>query len=361
MHPFPLIQVSGSALERGRQIGMKAKKQIVHNINTYKKIFMDMAGVDWATATNRAADYIPWIEKYDQEIMNEIIGISEGSNQPLLDIVALNSRSEIILNTDGCTSVAVLPEVTKNNETLLGQNWDWNDVIKPGIIILEIDQAPRPKILMATEAGIVGKIGMNSEGLGVCLNLLGTQNNTVGVPIHIVLRGILNSKSISQAVGQVARLRRGTAANFLVADDEGVAFDIESTCTDFDVLYPSAGTISHTNHFVSTRMDYLDNAREKFPDTFVRHWRSKELLSTHKSDIDEQTLNHLFTDHFGYPDSICRHGDLYPVDLGRFTASCTVFSIVMNLSKKTFEISTGQPCSSDHHTYRLSQLQLNEH
>lgn len=62
--------------------------------------------------------------------------------------------------------------------------------INPGVILLEIDQTPRPNILMATEAGIVGKIGLNSEGLGVCLNLLGPEHNTMrGVPIHIILRG----------------------------------------------------------------------------------------------------------------------------------------------------------------------------
>ncbi|PLT35427.1 C45 family peptidase [Bacillus sp. V5-8f] len=358
MKSFPFIAVSGSAIERGRQIGSRAKEQILHNINTYKRIFKDMAGVDWETATKRAAEYIPWIEKYDQEIMNEIIGISEGSNQPLLDIVALNARSEIIINTDGCTSLAALPIATKHQHTLLGQNWDWIDDIKPGVIILEIDQDPRPTILMATEAGIVGKIGMNSKGVGVCLNLLGTANNKMGVPIHIILRGILNSHSLSQAVGQVGRLQRGTAANFLVAHGEGVAFDIEATSTDFDVLYPSDGTINHTNHFLSTRMDILDTARLKFPDTYVRYWRSHNLVSA--ANIDAQTLKTIFSDHFGHPDSICRHGESYPVDLGRSTACGTVFSIIMNLSTKTLEISNGQPCTNAYHTYQLSKLQLKE-
>ncbi|WP_042347055.1 C45 family autoproteolytic acyltransferase/hydolase [Bacillus massiliigorillae] len=140
MNKFLFLSVKGNALDRGREIGSKARKQIAHNIETYKKIFMELSNIDWDTAKQRASQYIPMIEKYDKEIMQEIIGISEGAKQPLLDIVALNARSEIILNSDGCTSLAVLPGTTKNQETFLAQNWDWNNKIKDGIVILDIHQ-----------------------------------------------------------------------------------------------------------------------------------------------------------------------------------------------------------------------------
>jgi isopenicillin-N N-acyltransferase like protein len=352
---FPFIHVSGSAVERGRKIGQLAKKQIIHNINSYKQIFMDLAGVSWESATTRAADYIPWIERYDKEIMDEIKGISEGSDQNLLDIVALNARSEIILNTDGCTSLAVVPPVTRNGDTLIGQNWDWLDKIKPGVIILEIEQSPRPTILMTTEAGIVGKIGMNSEGLGVCLNLLGTADRAMGVPIHIVLRGILNSKSLSQAVGQVGRLARGTSANYLIAHKEGEALNIEATPHDYDVLYPADGMLTHTNHFIGARkVNIQDTARIKFPDTHLRQGRANKLLLAQNESADAQVFKNILTDHVGYPDGICRHGELFPPDLGRPVAGNTVFSIIMNLSQGVMELTTGQPCSSPYKIYRFT-------
>ncbi|MFC7392196.1 C45 family autoproteolytic acyltransferase/hydolase [Scopulibacillus cellulosilyticus] len=355
MEAFPFFCVSGTAINRGREIGELARNQIIHNIDFYQRYFMNSYGISWESATARAKEYIPWIEKYDQEIMDEIKGISEGSEQNLIDIVALNVRSEII-NTDGCTSLAAVPQAARNNETLLGQNWDWNDGVKPGVIVLEIDQSPRPAILMATEAGIVGKIGMNSEGLGVCLNFLGTDDQTtMGVPVHIILRGILNSRTLSQATGQIGRLTRGTSANYLIAHREGEALNIEATPDDYDVLYSMNGWLIHTNHFIGPRhINIKDTARINFPDTHLRQGRASKLLSHANGQIDSETFKTILTDHIGHPDSICRHGELFPPDLGRPTVGSTVFSIIMNLSEGLMELSAGQPCSNPYKTYCFS-------
>ncbi|WP_353051732.1 C45 family peptidase [Fictibacillus enclensis] len=121
---------------------------MIHNIDTYKKIFLEMGNIGWSEARRSAELYIQSIAEYDQEIFDEIIGISEGSGQDLLDIIALNARSEILLNSDGCTSMAFVPKATENRETLLAQNWDWNPEINKGVILLEIGQDPRPTILM---------------------------------------------------------------------------------------------------------------------------------------------------------------------------------------------------------------------
>ncbi|MDN4523002.1 C45 family autoproteolytic acyltransferase/hydolase [Fictibacillus fluitans] len=355
MKEFPYIRVHGSPHERGKRIGEKASNYIIHNIETYKKIFLEMGNVSWSEARKFAEQYIQSIAEYDQEILDEIIGISKGSGQHLLDIMALNTRSEILLNSDGCTSMAVVPKGAKKRETLLAQNWDWNPEINPGVILLEIDQAPRPNILMATEAGIVGKIGLNGEGVGVCLNLLGAKHHTRGVPIHVILRGILNSRSVSQAIGQIARAERGTAANFLIADGEGSAFNVESTGADFDVLFPEEGILCHTNHFTSNRMNVVDTGRVKFPDTYLRLCRSRELLNDRTEKVNTEDIKHILADHHGYPDSICRHGNTVPTDLGRIAASNTVFSIVMNLSSKSLEITYGEPCSAEYVSYSLDE------
>jgi hypothetical protein len=172
---FPFFSVAGTAMERGKKLGQQAKQQIAHNVESYQIIFREMSGVGWDDARAYALEYIPYIERYDREIMEEIKGISLGSGQDLIDLLVLNARSEIITNlgrkaamTDGCTSVAATSEVTRTQETLLGQNWDWHPRISPGMIVLEIIQPPRPTILMVTEAGIVGKIGMNSERVWAC-------------------------------------------------------------------------------------------------------------------------------------------------------------------------------------------------
>ncbi|WP_390304674.1 C45 family autoproteolytic acyltransferase/hydolase [Virgibacillus sediminis] len=352
MEEFKLIKVSGSANDRGKQLGRLAKQEIQHNIEAYKEIFKKNANIDWESAKKKAADYIPWIEAYDNEIMEEIRGISEGSGFDLLEITALNARSEIVLNSDGCTSIASIPETNEEKVTYLGQNWDWHGLVKKGVILLDIIQTPRPRILMATEAGIVGKIGMNEKGLGVCLNLLGTsQHVKEGVPIHVILRGILNSNNINQAIGQIGRLQRGVAANYLIAHAEGEVLNVESTPTDYDVLYPQDGYIAHANHFIGPRkVNINDTARILYPDTHLRQGVANKLLNK-AEQINDKNLKSIFSNHIGYPDSICRHGEDYPTDLGRPQASDTAFSIIMNLTMRRFDITVGTPCEHPYKTY----------
>lgn len=360
MEVFPVYRVKGTARERGQQIGQFTKEQILINLEAYERTFLEGAGLRWQDATAYAEQFIPWIEQYDQEIMEEIRGISEGAERDLLDIVTLNVRSEIMTNlgdpfgkTDGCTSVAAVPPATKYQSTLLGQNWDWIHLMEKGLVVLEIEQQPRPTILMITEAGIVGKIGMNDKGMGVCLNFLRISEQTVGVPIHIVLRGILNSGTLSQAIRQITRLQRGTSANYLIAHREGETVDVETTSRAHDVLYPLEGYIAHTNHFVGSRISVDDQARMGEADTHIRMGRAMKLLAAERGQIEVDQIKAIFRDHVSYPEAICRHDEVGANGAEELVGR-TLFSIVMNLTKGQFELSMGQPCSTPYHTYQFS-------
>ena len=55
------------------------------------------------------------------------------------------------------------------------RNWDWKSAASVSLISLDIlAYAPtnRPRIKMMTEAGVIGKIGVNSHGISVMLNAL---------------------------------------------------------------------------------------------------------------------------------------------------------------------------------------------
>lgn len=356
METIKRITVEGTAYECGKKIGEQAQTEIHHAINSYKQLFMDTNETNWDEARKRAAAYIPWIEEYDPLIMEEMKGMSDGAQVELLDIVTLNARSEIMSVPDGCTSLAVVPPATKNNETLLAQNWDWMGTFKPSVIMLEIIQPNRPRVLMCTEAGIVGKIGMNDSGIGLCLNFLSTLDIREGVPVHVILRGILNSKLFSQAVGQISRLQRGTSANYLIATKEGEAIDIESTCEDYDAIYPSDDIIVHSNHFYGPKHIHLkDVARMQFPDTHFRHGRGEKLIRKEYGKIDNETIKLLLSDHINYPDAICRHGEALSPLPGRLLPSDTIFSIIMNLTKGYFELAYGQPCQTPFEKYTFTK------
>lgn len=351
---FPFIQAKGTSYEIGHQLGIKLKQQITHNLEVYKELFFQFAGLEWKDVQKLAKQYIPWIERYDKDLIDEIQGMSEGAHVDFLDILALNARTEIMMSSDGCTSIAAARHATSHAQTLIGQNWDWNVKIKPGMAIVELDQQDKPNILMVTEAGIIGKIGMNSSGIGVCLNMLNTTESIAGVPVHIVLRGILNSHSLSQAIGQIGRLRRGNAANFLVASREGEILNVESTPQDYDVIGSESGVIAHTNHFYGPRqVNVNDLGRISFPDTHLRLEVANRLLKQSIGTINESTIEDVFTNHIGYPDSICRHGSFQKPELGREKQSDTVFSIMMNLTEGKMKVAAGQPCTYPYQDFSI--------
>jgi isopenicillin-N N-acyltransferase-like protein len=363
MNRFPVFRISGTPRERGRQFGQLASEQIRSNVRAYERAFREGAAIQWKDATAYAAQFIPWIEQYDQEIMEEIRGISEGAELDLLDVLALNVRSEIITNlgdtspshkADGCTCIAAVAPATQNRETLLGQNWDWINLVGAGLVVVEIEQPPRPTILMITEAGIVGKIGMNADGIGVCLNFLRTNEKALGVPIHIVLRGILNSRTLPQAIRQVTRLPRGTAANYLIAHREGETVGVETAPVRYEVFYPPDGHIVHTNHFVGERMQAEDCVRMGAADTYLRLGRASKLLAARQGSIDADCFKHIFQDHAGTPEGICRHGEATTSESDEMV-DCTLFSIVMNLTAGTMELTPGKPCENVYETYGFSQ------
>ena len=119
-------------------------------------------------------------------------GIAAGAKRELSDIIALNVRTEIRfgLFNDGCTALSWLTSA----HSYLAQNWDWMLEQKPNLILLHITQTRKPTIKMVTEAGIIGKIGLNSAGVGVCLNAVQAYGmDPTRMPVHLGLRSVLES------------------------------------------------------------------------------------------------------------------------------------------------------------------------
>lgn len=352
---FPFIEVEGSPYEIGVQIGTKAKKQIANCINVYRNALEKSFGIAWSDLKKYAQKYIKPIESYDGDIMEEVRGIAEGSENSIDDIVAINSRTELLGKgkeiNDGCSSFGINREATLCKENIIGQNWDFYSKLRDCVIVLKIHQINKPDILMVAEAGFVGKIGLNSKGIGVCLNAIQTENKRLGVPTHFILRGILNSEGIVDAIGAITRAELANSANYLIGNNGDTIVDVEADPTDFDVLHDESGVLVHTNHILSKKLNGLKELlRFPHPDTYVRKMRLEKQLKQNIGVLTEDKIKEFLCDHEGYPDSICRHqNDLDP----EHARVSTVSSIIMNLSKKEMQVASGNPCSHQYQLYRL--------
>jgi isopenicillin-N N-acyltransferase like protein len=349
--PFPIIRVGESdPFARGLCHGRMARDQVVASLRTYRRLFKDFVGIEWEDAKRIGMRYARPIGAYAPDLLEEIRGVAEGSGNDLAEILALNSRSEIALSArlvDGCTAFAAFGTATAGGDVLLCQNWDWRASQREAFVVLLIEREDRPAITMLTEAGIIGKIGFNSAGLGACLNAIVTdQVREDGVPLHVVLRRILDSRNLGDAIQAVGAAGIASAANFLIAQDRGGALDIEAVPSDFDVLLPDRDMICHTNHLRSLRLVAVrDLGKMVLPDSYPRLARVVRLLEERHGCLSEAEAYAILRDRDNGPDSICRREDPQDPEGKRLQ---TVFSVVMNLTRRQLSVTDGPPDAAEY-------------
>ncbi|MHA2277888.1 MAG: C45 family autoproteolytic acyltransferase/hydrolase [Candidatus Kariarchaeaceae archaeon] len=336
---FPLIELEGSPTEIGIKHGSVLKEKIHSTIDWYKTIIK--REVD--EVINITSHFKSVINSFNSEYGKEIEGIALGAEVDPIWIYMLNSRSEI-MNTfrNECTAAFF-----KHN-SLLGQNWDWAEALEKLGVILRIKQEKKPEILMMTEPGIIGKIGMNSSGVGVCLNFLDSGKMCDGVPIHIILRAVLDSFTIEGVKQNIDPGLLGKSANVLIGDKFGKFLNIEFANDDIYYSDSVEDAFLHTNHYLKNEL--LNLNKEKLTSSFARYSKGVELIKGFDTfSIDELKTILLDQSHPALP--ICRPYVEDP-DLGNVGTICT---ILMDLRKSQLHITQGSPLNSPFTTLNISK------
>ena len=140
------LKMAQIGFKHGRDLASKIHRQI----KVYEAMFQQTSKLSWADVRSIAKEYCSTIQKLTPDLHVEMAAIAEGADVDLLDIVALNCRSEIALGlfSDGCTSMGWKKE---GGEVLLAQNWDWTRRVKENLVMMSIEQMGKPKIWMVTE------------------------------------------------------------------------------------------------------------------------------------------------------------------------------------------------------------------
>jgi isopenicillin-N N-acyltransferase like protein len=327
---FPEITLAGNADERGYQHGTDLRDRIEATIGFYREIF----GMTKEAVFDLARYFQGEISKYMASYATEIEAIASGSKQEPEWIYALNARTEILspLASQECTSVCF------PSTSLLGQTWDWGKELEKLAVVMRIPRETRPSILMLTEPGIIGKIGMNSHGIGVCLNILKTTQELRGVPIHIVLRSILDTDNLVEAQA-IAERSMGTASNVLVASDQNEYFNMEYAGMSGYTRSSGSAAHVHTNHFCSGDVSSDPLATECSTTRLHTAQRLVQACSSHSMDELKSVLSS--TDgSFPIFSSYKLERILKNVEVG------TIATVTMDLLKRKVQVRKG----NDFHT-----------
>jgi isopenicillin-N N-acyltransferase-like protein len=363
-HDFPHLLLRGTARERGLQYGRQAQPRIARSIALYREVFGHMARLTWSDAVAAAKVYVPSIESFAPQCMEEMQGIAQGADVALGDILALNARSELMFSATAagaaagpgeCSSLAVLPEASANGHTLLAQNWDWLPAAAETSVVIEVHRDDGPNYITVAEAGHLAKVGINSAGLGACTNTLVSQcdQGCVGVPYHVLLRKLMDATSISAATRMVLQAQRAFSGNFLLAHRDGLAVNIESSSGGPEGVrtqFATGGLLAHTNHFLDSDLRTGDARVNLHPGTLFRLDVARRGL--HGGAVSVDRIKSILRDHKNHPESVCWHPDPAKLPIEQ---RLTVASVIMDLDAGELLFTAGPPCESDYSSVMLEQ------
>ena len=351
--PFPELRLSGSAGAMGLAHGKALAPQIKSNVGFYMGWLKRLTRSDSTRLLRVARSFGPVIGRHLPHLLEEIKGIARGSGRSLDEILAVNARTDMLVlgqaprggrGGPGCTALALTGKLGGKTMLALGQNWDWRKELARGVVLLRIKPRSGPRLVTFTEAGMVGKIGFNEHRLGTCLNFL--SHNTEdparqpGVPVHCLLRAVMECKTLEQAYKLVAWLPRCASANFLLAQHGAGgprALGLEWTPSALARIPLQRGMLVHTNHFVDPALaPGCPGQRGK--STKNRHATATALARSLERKVADPVIRMKKV-------LACRKGAPYAVSktTAADSPSMTLAGIVMDLSRDRLHLVAGRP------------------
>jgi len=235
----PLVRLSGTPEEIGLAHGKALAARIEQTVDLYRLLL----GLDDAQVAQAAAHFQDVIKDFAPHLATEMDAIADGAKQPAHWIYLINARSEILSRGfPECTALYT------PHTGALAQNWDWIEPFEELFCVLDITHTDGRRLLTVTEPGMVGKIGLNATGLGVCLNFLMVNAKLDGVPVHVLLRDVLDCTSLAAADTRLGDAGAGRAGNVLVGSAGGRGVNYEFLGGEARRTELAAGTFVHTNH-----------------------------------------------------------------------------------------------------------------
>ncbi|PSJ47405.1 peptidase C45 [Zobellella endophytica] len=262
---------------RGRQLGEQWADEIAHTVRLYLDFFPQV-GVSLQQARTLGERSLGALEAWSPDLAREVAAMASGAGLPLWQLACLNARTEVLATmpaTEGeCSTAVYAPKGMAAPRTI--QTWDWHDSLVPHGLMLRLLGRGGLTVKLFTESGMLGKIGVNSAGLGLHFNILhhASDHADAGVPVHAIARRILEEATTVADAVALARSARVSASTVLTVfsreDASPRAASIELAPAGTAVVPPLAdGWLTHTNHFLDPAL----SRGERTPDAGTTYAR----------------------------------------------------------------------------------------
>ena len=334
--------------DRGRALGTAQRERIELVAGVYARLFA-MNGLGAADVAALGGQALGRIAAFAPELGAEIEGIAAGSGQPVETVAALNARTEILAASAGeCSTIACLGAMTASGSALGIQTWDWHNELSDGWIAWTIEHPDGRRVETMTEAGIVGKIGMNDRGVAVLLNILGHRDDgpPVGVPIHVLCRAVLDRSGGAVAALETiaaADVSASSAITVVTDEDGGTVCTVEVSPAGPGFVTPDdRGVLVHTNHFLDVPGRAGDTGVRDGPGTILRlDLAKRRMAAMHPGEVTPEAVLAAMASHRGGSSAMCCHPEPGAALGDRWT---TLATIVADPAARELKVYRGGPC-----------------
>lgn len=345
MTMIPVIKASGTPWDIGHVMGSLLSKHLQNAVERFDERIASQLGENGLN--DKIESYVACTEKLAPRTLEEIRGMAEGAGVGFMSLFCLNAAQELTYS-QGCSSLAVNGDATADGSVILGHNEDNSPFYSDHCYVVDGTPDEEPAFLAFAYAGMVLHQGFNDHGIGSVGNALYSNDLKPGVPKLVAYREVMRSEFLEDAIRRCIRPERANGNNHVLASIEGEIYDVEVSATKYSLLYAEGGVMAHTNHFTAAELQHLD-AWADLLNSRIRLNRLRKLLHRDRGEITVESVKRALSDHANYPRSICKH-----VKPGVNEGVSTVGSVIMNLTDKTLQATSGNPCEGGYRQLKMS-------
>jgi isopenicillin-N N-acyltransferase like protein len=253
-----VLTLQGSAYHHGLVHGKTLRQEIHQLIKLWKaeiereyKVQADKFIADFLKHTN----FLPAIKKWTPELLDEVKGIANGSGIDFNTIFVYQladeewAQWEDIAGGEHCSSIGV--NRTHVSPSYVAQNMDIQSYFQGYQTLLHIkDEAANLESLVLTVPGAIGLNGLNSNAVAItCNTLLKLEYSNDGLPVSFIVRGVLQQKTLKDAVDFLCHIKHASGQNYIVGGAEQThSFECSANKVREFIPYKGAPLTYHTNH-----------------------------------------------------------------------------------------------------------------
>lgn len=353
--PIPVLRVSGTHREVGRQIG-EARAETIRAAAAFEHEEIPL-GRTREEQLSVAEGYLEVTSTAYPWFVEELEGAAEGAGvEPLPLFAAMVEEiwyEPYARRLQGrCTDLVAVPPATADGRVLVAHNNDMTRAFQEGIVAIEW-RVPGEPTAFTLGNDLWLSCGWNDAGITMAGNELAPLDERVGIPRAVQYRSLLRQPTIEQAVGEALRHDRASSYNQVLVSSDGRVVNVEGSATDAELTtVDERGHLVHTNHYVCERMLRYEGDLDYVPHSATRYRRAAELLaSTEPGTITVETMRAFLSDHETAPDSLCRHPERWP------TRSATCFWWVSDMTEMRVHFGRGNPCDSVEQAYAFTDAE----